>query len=127
MKYQQPDVKDNSSHLLAEGEHLGFQWAVLHNGMGYRCGYIALPPEHPWHGKDYSGINAEVHGGLNYSQGNKEDGSHWIGFDCAHAWDAQDPDLPSHHQCSFRDGATRSQSYVERECKSLCEQANNAK
>lgn len=49
------------------------------------CGYVDLPPKHPWHGKEYDDIDAEVHGGLTYAQSH---GRRWrIGFDCAHCWD----------------------------------------
>jgi hypothetical protein len=34
---------------------------------GHLCGYIGLPKAHPWHGKDYDDIDAEVHGGLTYA------------------------------------------------------------
>jgi hypothetical protein len=58
---------------------------------GYGCGYIGLPPEHPWHGKNYMELEVDIHGGLTYS--NKSvgkdpaDGYWWIGFDTAHSGD----------------------------------------
>lgn len=76
-----------------------YEYAITFNGMGYRCGYIKLLPEHPWHGKDYQKISAQAHGGLTFSEADlscdKEglDEGWWIGFDCGHSFDAPDPDL----------------------------------
>lgn len=127
MKYQHPSLSSHPSHLLAEGTYEGFQWAILHNGMGFRCGYVAVPPGHPWHGKGYDEVRAEAHGGLTYANANAEDGSHWLGFYCAHYGDAQDPDLPNYDTMRSFSGCVRSQEYVEQECRSLCEQAAQAK
>ena len=53
--------------------------------IGHLCGYVTVPPGHPWHGKGYDDIGAEAHGGLTYS---RTDGDGWrVGFDCAHAGD----------------------------------------
>lgn len=30
-------------HTLGKGEHAGFAWHVVHNGMGFRCGYVRVP------------------------------------------------------------------------------------
>lgn len=64
---------------------------------GVWCGYVAVPPGHPFHGKDYQSIDhhADVHGGLTYSdkcQGKvchvpkkgEPDNVWWLGFDCGH-------------------------------------------
>lgn len=137
--------------VLAEGEHLGFEWAVTNNGNGYRCGYVRLPVGHPWHGADHDDSildDVKVHGGLTFSRADEPchkpgpDDAWWLGFDCAHTWDLPDPSLP---QIRFRDplssmvaklyssleessgGQPRcevcSQEYVEAQCRSLCEQA----
>ena len=119
--------------VLAEGEHLGFEWAVVHNGNGYRCGYIRLPVGHPWHGADYDADvldGVEVHGGLTFAEADKPchkpgaDDAWWLGFDCAHSRDRQDPSLPQQIAAFDFEGAeVRSQEYVEEQCRSLCEQA----
>ena len=122
--------------ILATGEHQGFKWHVIHNGQGYRCGYVRIPAGHPWHGKDYDNIAAEVHGGLTFAGADVpcdapgEDNDWWVGFDCAHAFDLPDPSLPTYHPSpspypSFM-GEVRTQEYVEAECRSLCEQALQA-
>lgn len=127
--------------VLAKGTHAGHEWQVIHNGNGFRCGYVKVPAGHPWHGKDYRDIDAEVHGGLTFSEpdvpcgaGGPDDG-HWVGFDCAHGHDLPDPALPVRHpgmgdrvlEYMARMGAAvRSQEYAEAECRSLCEQAASA-
>ncbi|MFN9907214.1 MAG: hypothetical protein ACK56F_14025 [bacterium] len=30
-------------YVLATGEHLGYEWNIVHNGIGYRCGYVRFP------------------------------------------------------------------------------------
>jgi hypothetical protein len=117
--------------VLAEGTHKGFEWAIVHNGNGYRCGYVKVIPGHPWFQKSWNEIDAEVHGGLTFAEadvpcGKGEDNGWWVGFDCAHAFDARDPELPcarpdyvfNHSQAHIR-----TQEYVLGECYSLCEQA----
>jgi len=56
--------------------------AKRHDSMGHLCGYIQVDADHPWYGKDYDNVDAEVHGGLTYCTS-----SGWFGFDCAHAGD----------------------------------------
>lgn len=127
IKVRHPDV------VLSEGEHLGYEWATTHNQSGYRCGYIRVPKGHPWHGKEYDDVPASAHGGLTFSEpdmpcdkGGPED-AYWLGFDCAHHNDAQDPELPASYRMSLSgEGIIRTQSYVEDQCRSLCEQAAEA-
>lgn len=124
---------ERPSAVLAEGEHLGFEWAVVHNDMGHRCGYIKVPPGHPWYGKGYDEPEVSVHGGLTFARsdvpcdkGGPDDG-YWFGFDCAHCDDAPDPDLPRDSNIPLHflshGGVVRSQAYVESQCRHLCEQA----
>lgn len=122
--------------VLGKGTHAGYDWIVIHNSMGYRCGYVRVPKGHPWFEQTYVYVVANVHGGLTYSKKdvptNKVDADveyWWVGFDCAHAWDAPDPSLPSDRQIphfDFGDSEVRDQAYVEAECRSLCEQAAEA-
>ncbi len=128
--------------VLAKGEHAGYQWQVIHNRSGYRCGYVRVPAGHPWHGKDDSEIDADVHGGLTFAEGDEPcpldgpDDGYWVGFDCAHSEDAPDPSLPSPKvavniariflEGLSSGGTVRTQEYVEAECRSLCEQAATA-
>ncbi len=118
--------------VLSQGTHEGFDWVVVHNGCGYRCGYIRVMSGHPWHGKDWEEVDANVHGGLTFAQADEpcdnqgEDDGWWLGFNCAHAGDVPDPDLPGERYTTGPIGVVRSQEYVENECRSLCEQAMEA-
>jgi hypothetical protein len=77
---------------------------IHRNPLGALCGYVAVPPGHPYYEKDYDDVDVEVHGGLTYADkcregadpsegichvplpGRPED-VWWLGFDCAHLWD----------------------------------------
>lgn len=114
------------NHVLSTGQHHGFDWFTARNNMGYRCGYVIVPPGHPWFGQDYDSIAVECHGGLTFSDSTGF-GAWCVGFDCAHAGDAPDPTLPgTHHIFSSLLGGgdvIRSLEFVEAECCLLCAQA----
>ncbi len=63
--------------------------------LGYFCGYIGVPHDHPLYGKDYQDVDQDVivHGGLTYSENempgiNLTSNDYWyFGFDCAHSGD----------------------------------------
>jgi hypothetical protein len=123
---------NNPLHILDEGTHLGFEWIIVHNGMGYRCGYVRVPKGHPWHGKDYNEINVDVHGGLTFGEhdvpcdkGGPDD-AFWFGFDCAHCDDAPDPELLTKYRSARQTGVVRTQAYVEDQCHHLCKRALEA-
>jgi hypothetical protein len=89
------------SDVLSRGIHSGFEWVTMHNGSGCRCGYVRLPLGHPWHGQDRESLTLiDVHGGITYSGpdevplGDEGHNAWWIGFDCSHARDLPDLDLP---------------------------------
>lgn len=44
---------------------------------GYANGYVAVPPEHPYHGKDYDKPLVNVHGGLTFDASAKEVNERW--------------------------------------------------
>lgn len=65
---------------------------------GHWCGYVAVPPGHPYHGKHYDTPDVRVHGGLTYAdkcsghvchvpKPGEPDDVWWFGFDCAHSGD----------------------------------------
>lgn len=136
-----PITTDNPGALLSKGIRHGYEWEVTTNGLAVRCGYIRIPPGHPWHGKHYSEIHADAHGGVNFSEpdlhcgkGGKDD-AWWLGFDCGHAYDARDPTLPGYrpeYDEIFSERNTppgwprmtiKSTAYVEAECWRLIDQA----
>jgi hypothetical protein len=91
-------------HIERSGTHLGFDWAVIANGMGHRCGYVLIPAGHPWHGKNYNDIYEypDVHGGLTFSKyATFTSRGYWIGFDCNHLFDIVDPDIVSDEYLPF--------------------------
>jgi hypothetical protein len=62
---------------------------------GALCGYVGVPPTHPYHGMGYDDIDIDVHGGLTYHgpcrgeichvpEEGREHDIWWFGFDCAH-------------------------------------------
>lgn len=128
-----------------KSEELGFQWMIIHNGRGYRCGYVRLPLGHPWHGKSYGDDaidSVNCHGGITFADADVPcdapgpDTDWWIGFDCAHAYDAPDPELPITGDYfdplgvvaellyeDFEDYQVRSQEYVKDQVFSICAQA----
>jgi hypothetical protein len=138
-----PIVAYRPDRLLAQGEHAGYPWVITYNDWAVRCGYVRVPPGHPWHGRHYNDINAKVHGSLGFSgpgedddQGDPDRGW-WVGFDCGHAHDIPDPDLPADPEFRtfvrlqtelatrhpWMPMAVRTQQYTEDQCRSLCEQA----
>jgi hypothetical protein len=75
---------------------------IVRGHLGALCGYVGLPPGHPWHGKDYGAddMSPDVHGGLTFAAPCDEDGRichvpqpgepadvWWLGFDCGHGGD----------------------------------------
>lgn len=135
---------DEPDHLAFE--HVGMS-CILHRhpSSGHWCGYVAVPPGHPWHGKDgYSEnqeIGLEVHGGPTY--GDKCDGEichvakpgepddvWWIGFDCAHSGDLapcsvkMDARLGFDHRFRSRD-SYKTIDYITQETKRAAEQARD--
>jgi hypothetical protein len=133
-----PITTANPDCLISKGMEAGYEWEVTSNRLGYRCGYVRVPPGHPWHGKDYSSIEPypEVHGGLTFSEADTDcgkggdDNAWWLGFDCAHHMDAPDPELPGSEQMLRYGiptyGTIKTTSYVEAECRSLARQAFDA-
>ena len=104
---------------LLEFEAYGFKCqAKRHDYLGHLCGYITVGADHPWHALSYDEVDADVHGGLTYSEGGKH------GFDCAHAGDL----VPKmNHLANDDSGDTyKGMSYVVGELIKLARQAKEA-
>ena len=103
-----PDGVWQSEHDHIVFEHAGLPCILARGGAIAWCGYVAVPPGHPWHGKSYGDVRVldadgaetwpDVHGGLTYSekcQGHichvakpgESDDVWWLGFDCNHSGD----------------------------------------
>jgi hypothetical protein len=104
---------------------------------GAWCGYVGVPEGHAWHGQDMYDVDAEVHGGVTYTdtcdddpeQGichvpalGEADHLFWVGFDCAHAWDLM-PRIADH---AMADDVYRTAYYVREQVRSLAQQAIQA-
>lgn len=124
--------------------------ALRHPASGHWCGYVGVPPEHPYSGKSDEQLCEEgyilaVHGGITFASfcqevsklgehrvcHTPEPGEHdhvwWFGFDCAHAGDLIPvsahrlwPSLPDYERYKTLD-------YVERECAQLAQQLHAAR
>jgi hypothetical protein len=126
-----------------EFEAGGFTCLALRQmSSGHWCGYVAVPPGHPWHGKaesygDDGGVSADVHGGVTYAsecsgavchvpKPGEPDNVWWIGFDCSHAWDTRPADDVRYGVGGFfgdRDKSYKGVEFVKRQCKQLADQA----
>ncbi len=98
------------------GTYKDHEYIIVLNTNGHRCGYVAIPPEHPYSqtpeeerefmgGRkykhyDYDSLDIECHGGLTFMSPNHglKDllttacNDMWIGFDCGHCYDSCDED-----------------------------------
>jgi hypothetical protein len=138
----EPDREEWRSH--------GLPCLVKRGPSGAWCGYVGVPPGHPWHGTSYNEalcghegcyehhIEVNVHGGLTYAapcDGDEGEGiCHvpqegepadvwWLGFDCAHSGDLS----PKHDGLTSKwatqfDYVYRDLAYVKGETARLAEQ-----
>lgn len=81
------------------------QETSLKGDCGYANGYVGVPIEHPYHGKDYDKLLVDIHGGLTFDASAKEVNKRWknlefigeetelpdnywvFGFDTLHCYD----------------------------------------
>jgi len=109
---------------LIEFEVYGFKcYAKRHDNLGHLCGYIVVDGTHPWHGKGYDEVDADVHGGLTYSGAMPNYTT--FGFDCAHAGDV----VPKMHALKgghYSDETYKGMGYVVGELIKLAKQAKEA-
>ncbi len=94
------DTEPDKAHWIDPAT--GLDCLIVRGPAGALCGYVGLPPGHPFHGTHYRDLDdVEVHGGLTFSDACDPDGSEaegichtpqpgrpddvwWLGFDCAH-------------------------------------------
>lgn len=113
----------------------GLPCLIVRGDHGALCGYVAIPPGHPFRGEQSSEIdNLQAHGGITYTDKCQPDGPicHvplpgesddvlWVGFDCIHLGDIS----PGHYQYAGgerRPGEYRTVEYVRAWCKTLAAQ-----
>ena len=114
--------------LEKEFEYRGLKCEVkINDNIGFRCGYVILPENHPFISEDYNDLNIDCHGGLTYKEGRV------VGFDCGHYGDGIDIDLISNEdiresQIKIKsmipamDYEVRSLEFVEQECMKIVDQ-----
>jgi hypothetical protein len=110
----------------------GYECVVLE--VPWFCGYVRLPDHHPWHDKGYGSdlcghdgcyqhspeSQIDVHGGITFDgRPHGETKGFWYGFDCAHAGDFVDYEIPG---LSPRDGHHWTVDEVKAECSRLAKQ-----
>ena len=126
------------SRVEWKDEATGYACLLVRNeSMGNLCGYVAVPPGHPAHGKPYDDVEVSVHGGLTYAhacQGDichapepgEPDNVYWFGFDCAHAYDLMPLMAERERERGWpamgEPGVYRNVAYVQAECASLARQ-----
>lgn len=101
----------NGDRIAVEGggTYKDYEYLIVLNTTGHRCGYVALPPEHKYSqtpmeertifGKtykhwDYDSLDIDVHGGLTFMSPEHDlkdllpvpCADMWIGFDCGHTY-----------------------------------------
>lgn len=117
----------------------GYPCIIRRNPVGAWCGYVGVPPGHPYHGKGYNEIDYEeidIHGGLTYAAGCDDDPANgichipppgqpddvwWFGFDCAHAGDIT-PGTLRYYRSPIADDVYRDLDYVAAETTRLAAQ-----
>lgn len=126
----------NNEPMRKEFKHLGFDCLIQRGPVGAWCGYVAVSKGHPWFEKHYDAVDAEVHGGLTFSEHcgglichpSDNDTVWWLGFDCSHSGDIAPLvglDLPRFERYFERD-IYRDEAYVTEEVKNLAKQAEAA-
>lgn len=116
--------------------------ALRQPSSGHWCGYVGLPPGHPWHGANYDGVDVAVHGGLTFAAScmhddrpavervchvpreGESDDTWWLGFDCHHAWDLS-PQLVK-AGLTFPEATYRTLDYVVAEIERMARAATEA-
>lgn len=113
MKQKEWELEDDEK----EFEYRGYLCEIWrHPNFGSLNGYVFIPRDHKYFGKDYSDLDhIDCHGGLTFSE-TRGDFTR-IGFDCAHYGDYM-PFNPIH----FEDEVYRNMEYVEAECKKIVDQ-----
>lgn len=124
-----------------EERHLGFPVLAVRNDLGAWCGYVGVPPGHPWHGRHYEYVDVAIHGGLTYSDRCQRLGPichvpragepadvWWLGFDCLHVGDNRPGDyVDPIAQYRVKDGTYRRLEYAQQQARRLAEQAAAAR
>ena len=79
------------SSLLEYNTYKGYNYAVVSQGA-FPCGYVEIPPTHPYYGADYMRCDIQCHGGLTFGGKLSDDlklptNTFWLGWDYGHVDD----------------------------------------
>ncbi len=114
-----PLGENNQPWIAVEGggKYKDYEYLIVLNSNGNRCGYVAIPPGHKYDSTpledrkvefqnykreykhyDYDKLDIECHGGLTFMSRHHDlkdllpqsCDDFWIGFDCGHCWDKPD-------------------------------------
>lgn len=107
-----PEICDSIA-VEGGGTYKNYEYLIVFNNNGHRCGYVAIPSGHKYDatplteyeflGKkkshyNYDSLPIDCHGGLTFMERNHNlknflkipCNDFWIGFDCGHCYDARD-------------------------------------
>lgn len=118
-----PGPWDNEPDDYEEWQYMGYTCVVWRNSFGNWCGYVGIPPSHPYYGKHYDNdeVALDVHGGLTFSDTFFEGSTTWfLGFDCGH-WNDLVPAMAGYVAFSSQ-AIYRTKSWTIEETKRLAEQ-----
>jgi hypothetical protein len=107
--------------------------------LGHLCGYVAVPPGHPMHGKDLDAVDElVVHGGVTYAnecagevchvpRPGEPDDVWWLGIDCAHGFRDYSPGMGREvreimQRAGYTEHSYKTVDYVRGELESLAAQ-----
>lgn len=128
------------SFVEGGGVYKDYEYLVVLNPHGHRCGYVAISKDHPLYEKEGSNvIDLEIHGGCTFFEPQMTEykcSDKWIGFDCGHSGDARDintlqkydADMADRYHSydeslfSYRPQIIRTKEYVEEQCKGIINQ-----
>jgi len=121
LKYKTPGPWDDEPDA-DDFEACGLKCAMRRDSiLGHWCGYVLVPKDHAFFGKDkFWASDLHVHGGITFSGGLKDYRGLWaFGFDCARLYD-----LRPGRNYENRDPTKmyRDYSYVRAECDYLAAQ-----
>jgi hypothetical protein len=126
-----------------EWVYLGFPCLITRQDIGFLCGYVGIPPTHPYYGKDIKDKELKeipTDKGINFSEPSyqiddpravchqlltKTDDYWWIGFDCCHSDDAF-PRIIRFHNFSS-DATYKNVEYVKTQVEFLARELSNVK
>lgn len=107
------EIKGSKEYILATdgvvieggGIYKDYEYIITFNDMGFRCGYVALDPDHLLYDKDCTSVYKEsdpsyvtAHGGITFHDTHSivkkilgyECLDKWLGFDAGHCYDLVD-------------------------------------